>query len=141
MMGYARASQDLARADEQRGALLTGDLGHLDPDGNLHIDGRMSRICKILDERINLDELERCFADLGDFALAGDDRRITLFHTGTFEKARLVGLIDAVARKVRVPRSVLEDVQVGCIPRTSSGKVSYRDLQEYVSPCDPPKSD
>ncbi|RKJ53512.1 phosphatase, partial [Butyricicoccus sp. 1XD8-22] len=59
MMGYAESLSDLAKGDELRGILNTGDTAKIDEDGFFIITGRMKRFIKIFGLRINLDEIEK----------------------------------------------------------------------------------
>jgi acyl-CoA synthetase (AMP-forming)/AMP-acid ligase II len=44
MRGYWREPELTAQAIDEDGWLLTGDLGHLDPRGDLHLDGRSTEM-------------------------------------------------------------------------------------------------
>lgn len=57
-LGYAKNHTDLAKGDEWKGILRTGDVGEVDEEGYIYIKGRMKRIAKVNGHRISLDELE-----------------------------------------------------------------------------------
>ena len=57
-LGYAKKKEDLSKGDENRGKILTGDLGYKDNEGYYYITGRKKRISKIFGLRINLDDIE-----------------------------------------------------------------------------------
>src|SRR5262249_19353473 len=59
MLGYAQSRQDLAKGDELRGELRTGDLARKDDDGYFYIVGRLKRFLKMFGKRFNLDEVEK----------------------------------------------------------------------------------
>ena len=131
MLGYARARGDLERGDELVGRLATGDCGSLDAHGNLYVLGRLSRWCKVCDQRVDLDDLEKGLAGAGYGAVAmiSDDRRIFMFHTELAQGERLAGTLDLLAQSLHLPRGVFVSIHVQEIPRTASGKTSYGALR------------
>jgi long-chain acyl-CoA synthetase len=126
MMGYAQARSDLARGDELRGVLHTGDLARKDADGYFYITGRMSRFLKIFGKRFNLDDVERLLQDrLGvPVACCGrDDLLAVVLEGGAAEQ------VPGVARNLfNLPKDALQVVTVASLPRTASGKVNYSAL-------------
>ncbi len=126
-MGYANRGEDLAKGDEWRGVLHTGDIGYLDEEGYCYITGRRDRYCKIYGNRINLDEVEEMarVRTGGQMACIGRDGGIRLFAEEGVDGADVVGFLSA---KIRLPKSVISVGRVGRIPRTGSGKVDYNVL-------------
>jgi len=59
MLGYWRKPGDTARVLDGRGRLHTGDLGWLDAEGDLHLEGRVDDLIKSAGERIAPREIER----------------------------------------------------------------------------------
>ena len=57
-LGYAKKKEDLNKGDENKGKILTGDLGYKDDEGYYYITGRKKRISKIFGVRINLEDVE-----------------------------------------------------------------------------------
>src|SRR5260370_15747588 len=75
MMGYAEREAELAGGDELGGVLRTGDLGHLDGEGFLHVTGRLKRMGKVFRVRGNLDDVQRWLAgSAGAAGVPGGDR-------------------------------------------------------------------
>jgi acyl-CoA synthetase (AMP-forming)/AMP-acid ligase II len=127
MLGYARGREDLARGDDNRGRLATGDLARVDDEGFYSIIGRKRRIAKLSGQRVNLDELETMLAPHGKVA--------ALEAAGQLILARATGEApagDDLAQRVRdligVPSRFIRVVDVGRLPRTSSGKIDYAAL-------------
>lgn len=58
-MGYAECAADLAKGDERRGVLLTGDMAARDEEGFYTIVGRKKRFIKLFGSRVSLDGCER----------------------------------------------------------------------------------
>lgn len=129
MLGYATGPLDLARGDDQRGVLATGDLAERDADGFFRLTGRLARFAKLFGKRINLAgieaEVEKMFS-IRTAALDGGDRLRVL----------LEGSDEPVAAKVRayladwlgVPPLALNVVLITQIPLTASGKKDYKAL-------------
>ncbi len=125
MLGYAEGRADLARGDELGGRLRTGDLAAVDGDGFFRITGRLKRFVKLFGLRINLDQLERDLAEMGDRPVAciGDDSRIRVLVEGTSGPPS--GMDRLVASRYRLHASAFAIDTVASLPRLSSGKVDY----------------
>ena len=119
MMGYAEEPADFAMGrtvDELR----TGDLARRRADGMYEIVGRSNRFAKIFGLRIDLDRVERLFAD-EDLAVraVGCDAHLALFVLAD----RFVHRVHARATSLfGLPMHAIRVHAVAEFPRTSSGK-------------------
>jgi fatty-acyl-CoA synthase len=123
--------------EEIGGLMSTGDLGHLDPDGRLHIDGREDDMIVSGGENVFPAEVEDVLArhpDVADVAVLGvpDEefgQRLQAFvvaepgHAPGEEELR--AHVKASLARYKVPREV---VLVEEIPRNPTGKVLRREL-------------
>ena len=126
MLGYAAGPADLARGNETRGVLATGDLAECDSEGFFRITGRLTRFAKLLGKRLNLAsveaEIERKFSaqaavlegaeGLKVFTVSGDPETI---------RGHLAGLLG-------VPPMAVAVVALDRLPLLASGKLDYRAL-------------
>lgn len=128
MMGYAERGADLALGDTMGGRLATGDLGHLDTEGFLYIDGRLNRFGKVFGVRLNLDDIENLLQDLGHVAaVAGDDKIIVWVEGG--DAVALAPRVTELADRLRLHWSGLDVRGTAALPLLSNGKVDYRALE------------
>ena len=78
MLGYAETPADLALG-RVVSRLRTGDVARRTADGLYEVIGRRSRFAKVFGLRIDLDQVERVYADEGTSCLLpphGDDRLV-----------------------------------------------------------------
>jgi len=130
MLGYARTRSDLNLPDVMGGSLPTEDLGYI-TDGYLYLTGRLKRIVKVLGLRIELDEIERAFADLGGavaVAGAGDTVAVLVRKQQRGHEQVRQGLL----RMLRLPPAALIVSEIGDVPLTRSGKPDYPALSSLA---------
>jgi fatty-acyl-CoA synthase len=129
---------------EQRNALGslagTGDLGHLDENNRLFIDGRIDEMIVSGGENVYPIEVEDIIAihdDVYETAVIGVDdadfgARLVAFvvpNAGVeIEEATIKTHVKTHLANFKVPRSV---VFLDELPRNATGKILKRDLQEY----------
>ena len=129
-MGYAEKRKDLMLGDENHGVLHTGDIARMDNDGYYYITGRMKRFVKIWGNRCNLDATEQLVkAITPNCACVGVDDLITVFVTDEGLEEQIKNLL--VEKTGFNPRAF--DVKViKDIPKASSGKIQYPELQKLI---------
>lgn len=133
-LGYGESREDLARKDERRGRLETGDMARRDQEGYYYIVGRKKRFLKIFGNRVNLDETERMVKGLlsgGDCACGGVDDHLYVFLAGaTEEEAGRV--VPFLAEKIKLHPSAFTVRQLDEIPKNEAGKTQYGKLDAYI---------
>jgi len=128
MMGYASGPEDLARGDELRGRLHTGDLGYLNEAGCLFVTGRTNRFCKVYGLRLNLDEIESMFRAHGPTAVVENGEGLLVYcEQGSDAEFQSRGR--QVARKIGLNPAVFRFQRVDSMPLTSRGKPDYQRLR------------
>jgi acyl-CoA synthetase (AMP-forming)/AMP-acid ligase II len=132
MSGYATSRADLAKGDEMKGRLETGDLGRLDYDGFLYLTGRTKRFAKIAGYRLGLDEIESELFAVCPVACLDLGEKIAVAHEQESEVA-LKARVRELADSYKVPSSSFALRKVEQIPRASSGKIDYARLKDLVS--------
>ena len=125
-MGYAVSRIDLAKGDENKGVLLTGDIAKRDCDGYYYIVGRKKRFIKLFGNRVNLDEMERLIKNvISDCACFGRDDEMVIYIS---DKNKLKKINRYVAEKTGINHRAFIVKYIPEIPRNSSGKTIYSRL-------------
>ena len=130
MLGYACSRQDLALRDTCGGLLQTGDVGHLDASGNLVITGRVSRYCKVFEQRLSLDEVEAFVNASHPAAVVEKDGALIIVFEGAEPPASPSVL--ELSRRFRLPPQSFRATAAPSLPRTERGKISYKTLLTLV---------
>lgn len=128
MLGYASGRDDIDGSDTCGGVLRTGDLARID-DGWITITGRVSRIAKIYGARISLDDVEERLSGFGRIAAVGSGDSVTVFLE-TRDDIDSNVVVRSMERTLGVPVKALSLCIVDALPRTASGKVDYRALEQ-----------
>jgi acyl-CoA synthetase (AMP-forming)/AMP-acid ligase II len=118
---------------ERDGLFGLGDLGHLDDDGYLHVEGRADDMVVVGGENvypIEIEEVIRGLQGVDDVAVAGAPdseygRVLVAFVVGDVTEERLLEACREALASYKVPKRV---EQVPELPRTSTGKVLTREL-------------
>lgn len=128
-LGYAACGDDLARGDDWRGMLRTGDIAQRDEDGYLYITGRIKRFLKVAGHRISLDEIdERVMNDIHVRCVSsGVDDHLVIFVLSEEDKT---AVRDFIREKISVVRPSFQVVQIDAFPTNEAGKILYGTLQE-----------
>jgi len=128
MLGYAETAADLARGDENGGLLETGDLGQLDAEGYLFLQGRLKRIGKVFGVRLNLDDVESMVAGWGAVAAVSKGDTIVLFAERADDPSRQK-IASSLADQLKLHRSGFDVRSIDALPLLGNGKVDYRTLE------------
>lgn len=129
MLGYAECRADLAKGDELKGVLRTGDLARHDEDGYFYITGRLKRFLKMFGKRFNLDDVERVILRHCGLTVACYGRDDLLI--AAVENCENVETIHAIACETfDLPRPAVKVVAMRELPRTPNGKLDYKRLAE-----------
>lgn len=129
-MGYAESVYDLSSTSDISDMLKTGDLAYKDLDGDIFIVGRLSRFAKISGIRINLQEIDDFLLNQGILtATVSDDSSLNIFHLGQVDYTSLLPALQEFT-KVRISQIKLRKVE--SIPRTSSGKIDFKEVRAWI---------
>jgi acyl-CoA synthetase (AMP-forming)/AMP-acid ligase II len=126
-LGYSESIEDLAKGDENKGVLYTGDLAKQDEEGYYYIVGRKKRFIKLFGNRINLDEAEKLLESIttSECACVGADDKMVIYLT---ERNRENEIRQYIASKMNININAFEVRYIDSIPKNSSGKTIYSQL-------------
>jgi acyl-CoA synthetase (AMP-forming)/AMP-acid ligase II len=137
MQGYLNDAQATARTLEPDGFLHTGDLGHLDDNGELFIVDRIKELIKYKGQQVSPVELEALLAShpkVADAAVIGvpdeDATELPKAFVVAKEPATPEEIMAYVAERVAPYKKIRRVEFVDQIPRTPVGKIERRSLRE-----------
>lgn len=132
MLGYALGRSCLAKGDEMRGVLPTGDIGQVDRDGFFYVTGRMRRFIKMYGLRISLDEVENMLESELKLpaACTGKDDVLWVLLQSTdnqdIESAR-----NRISSLYKLHHTSFQVRGTEVLPTLSSGKKDYKAIVNY----------
>ena len=125
MMGYAESVQDLAREDQLKGILRTGDLAKMGVDGFYFITGRLKRFIKVFGNRVNLEEIELSLSQAGfECKCVGEDNCLAI---ATINKDN-EEIKQFIVEKYHFHHSIIKPFFLNEFPLSSSGKTQYANI-------------
>ena len=127
MMGYAETRSDLAKGDELRGHLRTGDVARRDEEGFYYIVGRLKRFLKIYGKRFSLDEMEEAIGRHGCGTVAcfgSDDHIVVAIERESAEPQ----VREVVENLFKIHPNAFRVVNVPTLPRSPNSKIDYQSL-------------
>lgn len=135
-----RCYRDGTTTIDADGWLHTDDLGHLQPDGRLQVEGRRSDVVVTGGQKVWPEAVERALAPLitdHDFCIVGapdpewGDRVVLVTTDATLSLDRIRGHVKDVLPAYCAPREI---VVVPRIERTALGKVRRAELGKHLGP-------
>ncbi|NPA73747.1 MAG: AMP-binding protein [Epsilonproteobacteria bacterium] len=124
MLGYASSDKDLAKGDELKGVLHTGDIGYMDEDGFSYIVARAKRFVKMFGNRINLDECEHFIkSNYKDVYLVGKENHITVFSLHDDDEA-----VKLLKDRYKISHKAISLRKIDKFPTKTTGKIDYQKL-------------
>ncbi|OEH86751.1 hypothetical protein BHU72_00295 [Desulfuribacillus stibiiarsenatis] len=132
MLGYAQNRYDLAKEDELKGVLHTGDIAYRDDEGYFYITGRMKRFVKLYGLRLNLDDIEKqMYSEFNiPVACTGDDEKLSIWLE---ENTSAKTIKEWVSKRFQIHHSAIQLQVVEGIPYSLNGKVDYKLLTEKMN--------
>lgn len=129
-LGYAESGEDLIKGDERHGRLETGDLAKFDAEGFYTIVGRKKRFLKMFGKRVNLQEVEHILRQKFNIEVActGVDDKMKIFIT---DEKFLKGVAPFLSEKLNLHPAAFSVKFIENIPKNSSGKVIYSELENF----------
>ncbi len=130
-MGYAQCGPDLAREDEYKGVLHTGDIAYQDEEGYFFIVGRKARFLKFAGERVSMDETEKLLSQQLDgipVACHGTDNNMGVYICSD-DKTIKDKVILYLISKLKISPTMVTVKFVDEFPRLANGKINYQQLK------------
>lgn len=125
-LGYAEGREDLAKGDDNKGRLETGDMAIRDKDGYYFVVGRKKRFLKIFGNRVNLVEIEDLLSKAGyEAACVGEDDNMRIYTTSD----KTEDIVNFISQKTGLNRKAFTAIYIDKIPHNETGKVLYSELK------------
>jgi acyl-coenzyme A synthetase/AMP-(fatty) acid ligase len=122
-------------------SLRTGDVGYLDADGMLYVDGRNDDVFKVSGKKVSANLVQHALMELGlfsdaavvrfDHPVVGSTARacFALREGVEFRRGQVLGQLRKILPKHYLPSVFTE---LDRIPRTGSGKLDRRALSDML---------
>ena len=126
--GYAIERKDLVSQIEKKDTLATGDIGYRDKDGYYYIVARKNRIAKVNGERIDLDYISSIISKeiKCSCAVITNDKKLGVFiESDRYDSKELKRILKG-KYGLKTRDIIIKEIQ--SLPRTQSGKISYKEL-------------
>lgn len=124
-LGYASNRKDLAKGDENKGCLTTGDIALRDEDGYYYIVGREKRFLKVYGNRVNLDDIEKMLLKKGfESACVGEDDHVEVYVLN--EDTQVISKI--ISSETGLNPRAFSVERISGFPRNEAGKILYSEL-------------
>jgi acyl-CoA synthetase (AMP-forming)/AMP-acid ligase II len=137
MRGYLNAEEATGKVLEPDGFLHTGDLGHVDDNGELYIVDRIKELIKYKGQQVSPVELEAIIMThpkVADAAVIGvpdeEASEVPKAFVVAKEPATPEELMAFVAERVAPYKKIRQVEFIDQIPRTPVGKIERRTLKE-----------
>ncbi len=130
-LGYSERGEDLILGDQNKGILYTGDIAKRDKEGYYFLVGRKNRYIKIFGNRVNLDEVESLFKNIViEIACIGYEDKIVTFFV---DESKTEILKNYISSLMNIHHSAFEFKHIEVIPKNSSGKINYSQLEKIYN--------
>lgn len=141
MAGYLNQPAATAEILDPDGWLHTGDLGHVDPDGNVFVLDRLKELIKVDGYQVAPAELETLLLahpSITDAAVIGrpDDRHgeLPVAYVVAAEPLDTPTITAWLAQRTAAYKRIVDIVTIDALPRTPSGKLLRRVLRQQQQP-------
>ncbi len=127
-LGYALCGEDLAKGDEWKGVLPTGDIAYFDEDGMFYITGRKKRFLKLFGHRVGLDECEKIIWNEMhiESACVGNDSKLVVYVRNSEYRDDIKKVL---SDRTGLYAHGIEIRTINEIPRSEAGKIKYSALE------------
>lgn len=137
--GYFRKKAETKKAYTKDGWLRTGDLGHLDNEGNLYVTGRLKDIIIRCGENISPKEIEEAILDykgIRDVKIFGVPAKIVqeeiaacIIFRGHFDEEEFRSYLKQRLSDYKIPKYIKNFKE---FPLNSNGKLDLKEMRETV---------
>lgn len=127
-LGTAENFEQLRSATTKNQILRTGDIAHFDNKGLFYIDGRLKRFAKLFGHRINLQDVELFLntKSINSVAFSFQDIMVIATEGDVLSD----DIRNELVTHLKTHSSAVKTFTVESFPRSPSGKMMYRELEE-----------
>lgn len=129
-LGYAEENNNLFSDRLLSSCHRTGDLGFIDNDGFIFIEGRKKRFVKVYGSSVNLDHLQAMLQKINpELVITGIDNKVNIFLVGSVSDKNLIK--NEIENHTTINKNAVYYKHIGKIPRLLSGKINFKALESY----------